>query len=58
MLALPLELQANVVRLLDDTTTGGRLAQASRACKELCYRSDLPAFIEAKRNESLRPQAQ
>ena len=50
MLALPLELQADVVRLLDDVTTAGRLAQASHSCKQLLQQR-LATFIEAKRNE-------
>ena len=50
MRALPLELQANVVQLLDDVTTAGRLAQASHSCKQLLQQL-LAIFTEAKRNE-------
>ena len=52
LLALPLELQANVLRLLDDVTTAGRLAQTCRSGKQLLQlAATCGKFIEAERNE-------
>ena len=58
LLALPGELQALFALLLADATTAGRLAQASRSCKELLRQRLVDLRQERRLAEQARMEAQ